>query len=70
MIESVEQEAAEVPPMMMDPATKQITQSLGLRKQFRVSAELQYLATMLLGFDPNNRDGIPLNGERCDSLLG
>ena len=28
------------------------------------------LAPQLVGFDPENRDGIPINGGRCDALLG
>ena len=48
---------------------KQISKALELRKKYRLAAP-QVLPPQLVGFDPANRDGIPLNGLRCDQLLG
>ena len=36
----------------------------------KVGDEAQYLAISLVGFDSENRDGIPMDGDRCDELLG
>ena len=60
--------AGHVPRPMSDPHDKQVTQALELRKQFSMGKQI--LACQLVGFDPANRDGVPINGDRCDELLG
>jgi len=65
----VEEEAKQVPPMLLDDTQKHISQALELRRQYRIPGGKQYLPPCLLGFDITNRDGIPCNGARCDKLL-
>ena len=66
-----EDEAADAGPMMYDSMTqKQISDALKLRKEYRTPGGKQFLPPCLVGFDPENRDGIPCNGTRCDKLLG
>ena len=51
------------------PSMQQVTEALELRHRFRVATN-QLLPIMLLAADTSNRDGIPVNGHRCDHLLG
>ena len=47
-----------------------MTEAKKLIEKFRVPGGKQFLSPSLVGFDTANRDGIPLNGKRCDALLG
>ena len=49
---------------------RQMTEAKKLIEKYRVPGGKQFLSPSLVGFDTANRDGIPLNGERCDALLG
>ena len=55
---------------MADPEAAQLEAARALIEKYKVPGGPQYLAPVLVGFDVANRDGIPLNGDRCDELLG
>ena len=55
---------------LIDPQEKQVQMAMRLRRKYRVGNGFQLLAPSLVGFDLPNRDGIPINGKRCDQLLG
>lgn len=57
-----------IPGSMISPQEKQISTALALRKKYTLG--VQQLFCSLVGFDPENRDGVPIGGERCDELLG
>ena len=57
-----------IPASMLSPQERQISTALSLRKKY--SLGIQQLTCQLVGFDPANRDGLPLGGHRCDQLLG
>ena len=54
---------------LLDPADSQLQAAKQLVEKYKVSEGMQ-LPPQLVGFDVANRDGIPLNGDRCDELLG
>ena len=59
---------AGVPQPMLSPEEMQISACLSLRKKYSMGK--QRIAPIQVGFDDANRDGIRLNGKRCDELLG
>ena len=65
---SDEQKREGIPSSMLSPQERQISTCLSLRKKY--SLGVQQLTCSLVGFDPANRDGVPLGGHRCDQLLG
>ena len=61
--------AGSSPRPMSDPNELQLLQARRLRDKYRIGPK-QYLAPNLLGFDGLNRDGIPIDADHCDELLG
>jgi hypothetical protein len=52
-----------------DSEDKQLLAARSLIEKYKLPGGKQFLAPSLVGFDTANRDGIPLNGDRCDVLL-
>ena len=62
--------ASAVTGALAQSADLQIAEARRLRDLYRVPGGKQFICPHSLGCDPSNRDGIPLNGDRCDALLG
>ncbi|MCP4240221.1 MAG: hypothetical protein GY772_06630, partial [bacterium] len=53
-----------------EPTGRQVHRAMQLREKYRLPGGKKILPPDLVGFDAENRDGIPLNGLRCDAPLG
>jgi len=47
----------------------QLTEAKRLIREYALPGGKQWLTPNLVGFDPSNRDGVPMTGERCEELL-